>query len=337
VNGDVFGAAAAPGRALEVGAIAGTFALGLRHGIDWDHLAAISDLVGTQRSRGRSMFAATCYALGHAAVVIAVGAVAIVFAAQLPATVGEVMERVVGVTLLVLGAVIVMSLVRREEMRTVPSRAMLVVALCRRARRSLRARRSTAAEFVVIEHEHDHDHEPGDGRAHGHGHTHDLSALTVTGSGHHHDPHALGPDEHGREGERDVDRPVDAAGAHRHGHRHRHVLPVPEDPFRPPGPAAAAGIGVIHGIGAETPTQVLVFAGAASATRAGAGAVLLGAFVVGLLVSNSLVALGATFGFGSATRHPKVLAVVCVVAAVCSILTGLLFVTGRAALLPTFG
>ena len=28
--------------------------LGIRHGIDWDHIAAISDVTGTQRSRRRA-------------------------------------------------------------------------------------------------------------------------------------------------------------------------------------------------------------------------------------------------------------------------------------------
>jgi cytochrome c biogenesis protein CcdA len=323
----VFGVASAPDRALGVGAIVGAVALGLRHGIDWDHLAAISDLAGTQRSSRRSMFVATCYAAGHAAVVILVGAVGIFFAARLPATVGEIMERVVGITLLALGVVIVVSLVRRDGTRAMPSRAMLVVALCRRMQRSLRARRAPPVEFVVVEHDHDHDHVHGDGGAHGHGHTHDLSSLAAAAHAHEHELHDPGHDH-------EPDAPD--ARAHRHGHRHRHVLPVPEDPFRAPGPAAAVGVGVLHGIGAETPTQVLVFAGAAGAARAGAGALLLVAFVTGLLVSNTLVALGATFGFGSAMRHPRLLTTVCVFAAACSVLTGALFVTGRAALLPTF-
>ena len=43
--------------------------LGLRHGIDWDHIAAITDISATQRSWRRGVLLGSLYAAGHALVV----------------------------------------------------------------------------------------------------------------------------------------------------------------------------------------------------------------------------------------------------------------------------
>ncbi|MDP1820960.1 MAG: hypothetical protein Q8K58_13870, partial [Acidimicrobiales bacterium] len=43
---------------------------GFRHGFDWDHLAALTDLTGSQPRSRRAMFLATLYALGHALMVL---------------------------------------------------------------------------------------------------------------------------------------------------------------------------------------------------------------------------------------------------------------------------
>ena len=88
---------------LEIGLVATAFALGFRHGFDWDHLAALSDIAASQQSRRRSMMLATLYALGHAAVAFAIGAGVILASAHLPESVGVLMERLVGVTLVALG------------------------------------------------------------------------------------------------------------------------------------------------------------------------------------------------------------------------------------------
>ena len=73
-----------PNEALHVGLILTTFGFGFRHGIDWDHLAAIGDITGSQTESRRSMFLATLYAVGHAVVVFVLGFVAIVLAERLP-------------------------------------------------------------------------------------------------------------------------------------------------------------------------------------------------------------------------------------------------------------
>ena len=58
---------------LQIGLMVTALGLGFRHGIDWDHIAAITDLTGSQESGRRSMVLATFYALGHAAMVFALG------------------------------------------------------------------------------------------------------------------------------------------------------------------------------------------------------------------------------------------------------------------------
>jgi high-affinity nickel permease len=45
--------------------------LGFRHGFDYDHIAAISDITSVQTDRWRGMRLGLLYALGHAAMVAA--------------------------------------------------------------------------------------------------------------------------------------------------------------------------------------------------------------------------------------------------------------------------
>src|SRR5688500_19351448 len=132
-------------------------ALGFRHGFDWDHIAAITDITSTTSSGhaevdvpaaapvtphghdaelrahehehaasgpgpihafGESRFAheqrhaiglASLYALGHASVVIVLGVLALTLGAVLPDWVDPILEKVVGVTLVLLGAWVICS------------------------------------------------------------------------------------------------------------------------------------------------------------------------------------------------------------------------------------
>ena len=204
---------AVSGRALGLGMVVTAFVFGLRHGIDWDHLAAITDLTGAQSTPRRSMLVATCYALGHGAVVFVLGVAAVVFAERLPGGVDTVMERVVGATLLLLGVYVLVSLSRHGRDFRMRSRWMLVIAAGRRAVSAMRARggRTRPQEFLVIEHEHPHRHDID------HGHTHRATSVGAGGAVHAHGP------------------ATDPAADRAHRHRHRHVLPVPADPFAGPG------------------------------------------------------------------------------------------------------
>src|SRR3954470_17144946 len=97
--------------AFSIGLVVTAFGFGFRHGIDWDHIAALTDITGTERTPRRSMLLATLYALGHALVVFGLGLVAILLSDELPDSVDTFMEHLVGVTLLVFGGYVLVSLV----------------------------------------------------------------------------------------------------------------------------------------------------------------------------------------------------------------------------------
>ena len=101
------------------------------------------------------------------------------------------------------------------------------------------------------------------------------------------------------------------------------------------GVGAAYGIGMIHGVGAETGSQVLLFAAAAGATSNLSGSLLLLAFVVGLLVSNSLITFGSVLGFSRSRTHRVAYVGLGVVTAAFSLVVGTLFLLSRGLLLPS--
>src|SRR6266581_3335471 len=283
----------------------GMAALGFRHGFDWDHIAAISDITSTttsghtevdvpagapvtphghsaeerrghehqhasspsaMHSFGESRFAheqrhavrlASLYALGHASVVTALGVTALLLGAILPDWVDPILQRVVGATLVLLGAWVLYSVVQyargKGEFR-MRSRWMLVFDIARNGWDRLQA------------------------RIHGHEHT---------------------PSAHSTQY----------------------------------GPKTAFGVGMIHGVGAETGSQALLLAGIAGVTRV-TGIVILLAFVVGLLVSNTVVAVVSASGFIGAQRLRTVYVVVGFVAGLGSLLIGILFIGGLGTAFP---
>jgi high-affinity nickel-transport protein len=288
--------------AFGIGLVLTAFGFGFRHGIDWDHIAALTDITGSQEEGRRSMLLATMYALGHALVVFALGVAAIVLAERLPASVDGVMERVVGATLLLLGIYVVVALVRQGRQFRMRSRWMLLFAAARRAGRWARDR-SRRDEVVVITHDHAHD------------------ATEPHPGGHERAPVVAG-------------RAAPVATEHRHGHRH--VATLPDDPFLEYGRSTAFAVGMIHGVGAETPTQVLLFLAAAGAGGKAAGLLLLACFLVGLLASNSLIAAAGTFGFLGASRNWPLYVGVSLVTAAFSLVIGAVFLFGHATVLPAF-
>lgn len=300
-----------------VAVLGGALALGLRHGIDWDHIAAITDITSTatadrnaglesltsepgllfsdESQHGLSLQAAalstggsamsapeassaravpakalqqkqrplllgTLYAAGHGTMVIVLGIIAIVFAGILPSWIDLVMERIVGLTLILLAAFLIYSLFRHlrggGEFR-LRSRWMLVFSL--------------------------------------------VGALS----------HRLGDRVTGRE--------------------HHHHAPDPNQQY---GVATAFSVGLIHGVGAETGSQVLIIGTAVGADSKGMAIATLFVFVAGLLVSNSVVTLGTAFGLVSAHRQRWLYISVGVLAAVFSLVVGLLFLFESGSSLP---
>ncbi len=100
------------------------------------------------------------------------------------------------------------------------------------------------------------------------------------------------------------------------------------------GARTAFGIGVIHGIGAETGSQALLLAGAAGATTPESSSLLLFSFVAGLVISNSLVAVFSVAELVSARVKWDVYLVIGLLTGAFSLLVGAFFLVGRGASLP---
>ena len=282
---------------------------GFRHGFDWDHIAALSDLTGSQRSARSSMRLATLYATGHACMVLLLGAAAILFAEQLPAGVDGVMGGVVGASLILLAVWMVWTAVRTGAVPPLRSRWMVLIDLLRRLSGASAARDVP----VVIEHAHPHAHQAM------HEHTHV-------------------PGELGEVVSAEVDGSAAATGVVAvtalHSHLHRHVALASADPFVRYAGWSSFGVGLLHGVGAETPTQLLVFAAVASADGRPTSIGLLLCFIVGLLGSNAMVAAASVLGFRGVLRHRVLAAALAGVTALFSLVIGTTLVLGRTPALP---
>src|SRR5579859_5688074 len=77
--------------------------LGFHHGFDYEHIAAITDISSVQSKARDAMRYGLLYVAGHAATIAVLGAAAVVFRVALPAASDRWAERLVGVTLLLLG------------------------------------------------------------------------------------------------------------------------------------------------------------------------------------------------------------------------------------------
>jgi hypothetical protein len=273
-----------------------SFAFGFRHGIDWDHIAAITDITSSQRSVRTGLRFATLYAAGHAVVVFVIGVVAIALGSELPESVDSAMGRIVGVTLIILGAYVLYALIRYREDFRLRSRWMLIFSGVRKGYRWLRGR-SRSSEI-----EHEHAHVSHEGFEH---HDHDLDVVDRGGSV--------------------------AVQTRTHTHRHTH-----SDPFMNYGTGTSLAVGALHGVGAETPTQVLIFLTAAGAGGVRAGVIVLGVFLLGLFAANTALALASASGFLAASKRFGIYATVSVVTAVASLVLGVAFVLGQDSWLPVF-
>ena len=217
------------------GALFSCCLLGLQHGVDWDHVAAISDVTGVQTSAREATHCGLLYALGHAATVGLLGISAIALKHALPASFSSWMQRIVGLTLVVLGGYLLIALAngsntlsRGQALRAIVSR------LCSRSATMLPAR------------------------------------------------------QYGRK--------------------------------------SSLGLGVLHGIGAETPTQLSMLLIAANLGGLGNGILGLTAFAGGMVVSNLVLTAGATGLFAISRGQPVWLKWVAALTAGYSIWIGIMFI-----------
>jgi high-affinity nickel-transport protein len=117
-------------------------------------------------------------------------------------------------------------------------------------------------------------------------------------------------------------------------HGHEHVEPLEMSSY---GSRTAFGVGMIHGIGAETGSQVLLIAAVGGASSAGLGVPMLFAFVVGLLLSNVAIVLISSVGFVSSQARERVYVAFGAVAGVFSLFVGAIFLLGLDGGLPDLG
>lgn len=235
------------------------FVLGLRHGIDWDHIAAITDIAGSSQHQKSAFAHGMVYALGHAFVIVLFGLLAIALGIRLPSWVDAVMEPFVGLTLVILGIWVIFSLIKHRENFRLQSRWMLLIKSANALYRKLHNKLS-----------------------------------------------------------------------HYHPRKQREPIPYP-DTF---GFKTAFTVGMIHGIGAETPTQILIFLAAAKIGGGLMGTYLLITFVTGLLISNAFITTIASFGYAKSEKNSFLYIGLGIITAAFSLIVGLFLLTGHITTLP---
>jgi hypothetical protein len=114
-------------------------------------------------------------------------------------------------------------------------------------------------------------------------------------------------------------------------HGHEHVEPLEMSSY---GPRTAFGVGMIHGIGAETGSQVLLIAAIGGATSLVLGIPMMVAFIIGLLASNTLIVIISASGFLASQARRGVYLVVGLLAGTFSLVIGGAFLFGIEGLLP---
>ena len=115
-------------------------------------------------------------------------------------------------------------------------------------------------------------------------------------------------------------------------HGHEHVDPMEMSSY---GVRTAFGVGMIHGIGAETGTQVLLIASIGLASSQGLGIPMMIAFIAGLLISNSIIVLITATGFIASRIRERLYVAIGVVAGAFSLVIGIVFLLGLDADLPS--
>jgi cytochrome c biogenesis protein CcdA len=232
--------------------------LGFRHGLDYDHIAAISDISGVQSRPRDAMRYGLLYVAGHAATVAVLGAAAIAFRVALPPASDRWAERMVGITLLILGIYVLGTFFRPSTHNHGP-RTRITLLL-------------NGALWVYWR----------------------LSRIFG--------------------GTR-----VEAPEVFKDGY----------------GTSSAFVVGVIHGFGAETPTQILLFLMAANLGGTAAGLLGLLMFMLGLLIMNTLMCAALAGIFSATLARPNALRAVTLLTSAYSIVVGSIFLWGSAARLPS--
>ena len=245
-------------KALELALLTAAM-LGFKHGFDYDHIAAISDITSVESDHRRAMRTGLLYMGGHAATVAVLGSFVILFQTSLPRAIDSWAERAVGLTLVVLGIYVIGTIFRGGTKPAPKSRLVLLIGAYRWVEWKVRQ---------VLQ-------------------------------------------------DSKVKRPREANWNY--------------------SKKSAFFIGVIHGLGAETPSQLLVFLIAANLGGIRRGFLGLAMFLAGLLLMNTLMTASAVGIFSlSASRH-RAMQVAAALTAAYSLIVGAIFLFGSATLLPPLG
>jgi high-affinity nickel permease len=238
-----------------------TAMLGFRHGLDYDHIAAITDITSVQSKARDAMRYGLLYVTGHAATVAVLGAAVIAFRVSLPAASDRWAERFVGLTLVVLGIYVLGTFFRESQ--------------------------------------------------HGHSHTQPRTRITLLVNGVLWLYWRLGKIFGGTRAE---------------------APQIFKDGY---GNSSTFLVGVIHGLGAETPTQLLLFLMAANLGGTAAGLLGLAMFILGLLLMNTLMCAAAAGLFSATLARPHALRSLTLLTSAYSIIVGTIFLLGVADKLPS--
>jgi high-affinity nickel-transport protein len=114
-------------------------------------------------------------------------------------------------------------------------------------------------------------------------------------------------------------------------HGHAHVDPLEASSY---GPRTALGVGMIHGIGAETASQALLIAAVGGAASAGLGVPMLFAFIIGLVISNTVIVVLTATGFVASQYKTQIYLAVGILTGIFSLWIGFIFLFQADALLP---
>jgi high-affinity nickel permease len=232
--------------------------LGFRHGLDYDHIAAITDISSVQSRARDAMRYGLLYVVGHATTVALLGSAAVVFRIALPAASDRWAERLVGITLLLLGLYVLGTFFRPSAHSHRP-----------------RTRISLLINGLLWI----------------------YWRLTLIFGG----------------------TRVEAPQVFKDGY----------------GMKSTFLVGVIHGLGAETPTQILLFLMAANLGGTAAGMLGLLMFILGLLAMNTLMCASAAGLFSATLARPNALRALTLATSAYSIVVGTIFLLGSGANLPS--
>jgi high-affinity nickel-transport protein len=230
-------------------------ALGFRHGFEADHLAAITDIVSSEKTAKNGLWGSMLYSLGHSMVVIILGVLAITVGVYLPHSVDLVIEKFVGITLILLAGYVIYQLFTKGDEIELKSRWRLIF------------------ESVV-----------------------NLRNW--------------------------VNRMYCRLAGHPECYQPKHV----PDKL---GPKTYFGLGCLHGIGVETPTQIAALSSVSAAGMSLSGSSILICFCSGMIAANMLFAWATAYSLGL-TKYRKVFYITtCVLTAIFGLVVGVMVLLGK--------